>query len=148
MSITALEVARNAGAAVLDQVYFHGGVPAPESREEIGEHRLHVLRAAANPQCAGLSGPQRAGTLTYRIGVLQEPAAAPQQVLTFGCQLDPAANTIEQRNSELGLERLDLAGGGRLAQAQLSLSGGKAPGFRNDDECAQLPKIHIDAPYA
>jgi len=104
-----------------------------------------MLGAAADPQRAGLAGSQRARTLAERFGVLQETAAAPQQILAFGCQFDPAADAIEQRNPKLGLERLDLAGRGRLTQAQMFVSRGKASGFRNDDEGVQLSKIHIDA---
>jgi hypothetical protein len=104
-----------------------------------------VLSAATDPQRAGLSGSQSACTLAERLDVLQQAAAAPQQVLAFGRQFDPAADTVEQRNPELGLESLDLARRSRLAQAQLLMSGGEASGFRNDDECAQLSKIHINA---
>jgi len=148
VNVATLEVIRNAGAAILDQVDIHGGMPAPKSRQEIGEHRLHVLSAAANPQRAGFSGSQRACALAERLGVLQEPAAAPQQVLAFGCQFDPAADTIEQGNPKLGLESLDLARRSRLAQAQMFMSGGEASGFRNDDERTQLSKIHINASCA
>ena len=81
-------------------------------------------------------------------GVLQQAAAAPQQILAFGCQFDSAADAIEQRNPEFGLERLDLARSRRLAQAQLLMSGGKASCFRNDHESAQLSQIHFNAPIA
>jgi hypothetical protein len=47
---------------------------------------------------------------------------------------DPATHSIEQRNTKLSLEGLDLARSGRLAQAQTFTSGGKASSFRDDDE--------------
>ena len=49
MNVAALQAIRNAGAAILDQIDIHGGVSAPKGRQEIGEHRLHVLGAAADP---------------------------------------------------------------------------------------------------
>jgi hypothetical protein len=145
MDIAALQAIRNAGSAILDQFDLHGRVFAPEGRKEIGEDRLHVLGTAADPQRTGLAGSQRAGALAERFGVLQQTAAAPQQVLAFGCHFDPAADAIEQGNPELGLEGLDLARRGRLAQAQLLLRGGKASRFCNDHERAQLSKVHFNA---
>ena len=145
VNIATLEAIRNAGAAIFDQIDIHLGVSAPIRRQEISEHRLHVLRAATNAQRAGLSGSQCARTLTEGLGILQQSPTASQQVLALGCQFDPAADAIEQGNTKLGLESLDLAGGGRLAQVQAPVSGGKAPGFRDDDKRMQLSKIHINA---
>jgi hypothetical protein len=148
VNIAAFEAIRNAGAAILDQVDIHGGVSAPISRQKVGKHCLHVLRAAANSQCACLSAFQRACALTEGFHVLQESTTASQQILAFGCQFDPAADAIEQRNSKLSLKSLDLARSGRLAQVQASMSGSKATGFRNDDECLQVSKIHLNAVFA
>ena len=69
MNVAALQAIRNAGATILDQLDDHGGVLAPERGEEIGQHRLHVLGAAADSQRAGLAGSQRARTLAERFGV-------------------------------------------------------------------------------
>ena len=82
-------------AIMLDQLDLHGRVFAPKGRQEIGEHRLHMLGAAADSQRAGFSGSQRAGALAERLGVLQKTAAEPQQVLAFGCQFDPAADPVK-----------------------------------------------------
>ena len=82
------------------------------------------------------------------LDVLQQPTASPQQVLALGCQFDPAADAIEQGNSEFEFKRLDLARCGRLAQMQASMRRGKAAGFRNDDEGLQVPKIHFNAHFA
>src|SRR5882724_4002437 len=148
MNVAALQAIRNAGATILDQLDENGGMLAPERGKKIGQHRFHMLGAAADPQRAGLAGSQRARTLAERFGVLQETTAASQQILAFGCQFDPAADAIEQRNPKLVLERLDLARSRRLAQAQLLLCGGKAACFANDDEGAQLSKVHFNAPIA
>ncbi|MGY2901870.1 hypothetical protein ACVWVY_000891 [Bradyrhizobium sp. URHC0002] len=148
VNIAAFEPIRNAGATIFDQVDIHGWVSAPIGRQKIGEHCLHVLGAATNPQRACLSDFQRACTLTEGLDVLQEPATASQQVLAFGCQFDPAADAIEQGNSKLGLESLNLARSGRLAQVQPSSSEGEAPSFRNDDERLQVSKIHFNASHA
>ena len=104
-----------------------------------------MLGAATNSQRAGLSGSQSACALTEELGILQEPSTASQQVLAFGCQFDPAADAIKQRNPKLSLKSLDLARSGRLAQVQAPMSGGKTSSFRNDDKRMQLSKIHINA---
>ena len=91
---------------------------------------------------------QRARPFAEELDVLQQPTASPQQVLALGCQFDPAADAIEQRNSEFEFKRLDLARCGRLAQMQASMRRGKAAGFRNDDEGLQVPKIHFNAHFA
>src|SRR5207248_2236766 len=116
VNISAFEAIRNAGAAIFDQIDIHGGVSAPISRQKIGEHSLHMLGAGTDAQCASLPGSQRARTFTEGLGVLQESPAASQQVLAFGCQFDPAADAIEQRNPKLSLKSLDLARSGGLAQ--------------------------------
>jgi hypothetical protein len=77
MNVAALQAVRDAGAAVLDQLDIDGRVPAPKGRQEIGEHGLHMLGAAADPQRPGFAGPERACALAERIGVLQQAPAAP-----------------------------------------------------------------------
>jgi hypothetical protein len=86
--------------------------------------------------------------LAKGLGLLEEATAASQQVFALGCQLDSAADAIEQRNSKLRLEGLDLARSGRLAQVQAFMSRRKTAGFRHGHERMQLPKIHIDAFFA
>jgi hypothetical protein len=104
-----------------------------------------VLRAATDAQRTGPPGPQGARTLTEGLDVLQQPATAARQILAFGCQFEPAPDTIEQGNPKLGLESLDLAGRCRLTQVQAFMRKRKAPGFRNNDERMELSKIHLDA---
>ncbi|QAU45186.1 hypothetical protein EAS56_17425 [Bradyrhizobium guangzhouense] len=77
VNVAALQPIRNASTAVLDQLDDDGGVLASERGEEIGQHRLYMLGAAADPQRAGLARSQRARTLAERFGVLQETATAP-----------------------------------------------------------------------
>ena len=149
MNVAALQAIRNAGAAIFDQTRYprRGALRRKAGRKLASTVSicwvLQPIRSAP-----ALPALQRARTLTEQFGVLQQTAAAPQQILAFGCQFDPAADAIEQGNPELGLERLDLAGRRRLAQAQLLMSDGKASGFRNDDERTELSQIHFNAPIA
>jgi hypothetical protein len=145
VNITSLEAIRNTRPAVFDQTDIHGGMPLAVGGQKIGKHRFHVLGAAADAQRTGPPGSQGARTLTEGLDVLQQPATAARQILAFGCQFEPAPDTIEQGNPKLGLESLDLAGRCRLTQVQAFMRKRKAPGFRNNDERMELSKIHLDA---
>src|SRR5262245_66145230 len=68
-----------------------------------------------------MSALQRPCALSDGVCILQETAAPPQQILAFRGQLHAAANAVEQGNSKIGFERLNLARGGRQAQIQSSL---------------------------
>src|SRR5262245_55822115 len=89
-----------------------------------------------------MSALQRPCALSDGVCILQETAAPPQQILAFRGQLHAAANAVEQGNSKIGFERLNLARGGRQAQIQSSLCACQTSGIDYGDESAKLTKIH------
>src|SRR5262245_61346136 len=128
--------------ALFHEVHFHARVTPPVAGQEDRERTLDRLRRGSYAQDSCLPALKRPRALADEIGVLQEAPAAPQQILAFRGQLHAAADPIEQWHAELGFERLNLAGGGRLAQMQPSLGPRQASGIGDGDEGAKLAKVH------
>jgi len=90
MNVAALQAIRNAGAtSSINSMTTEGCL-----RRNVGRKLASTVSICwvlqPTRSVAGLAGSQRARTLAERFGVLQETAAAPQQILAFGCQFDPA----------------------------------------------------------
>ena len=73
------------------------------------------MRGSPYAQNSGLPFLESACSRTERVDLREKLAAVPEQVFTFRGQLDAAADVIEQRHAEIGLQRMDLPRGSRLA---------------------------------
>src|SRR5206468_7390623 len=76
------------------------------------------------------------------VGLLQERAAAFQELLSLGGEGDLAADPVEEADLQLRLEALDLPGQRRLAEVEVLGGAGEAPMVGDGDEVAEDPKLH------
>jgi hypothetical protein len=135
VNVAAFQAFRDAGPAVLDHVDLHGGMPVSVVRQEVCQDVFDVLRAAADPERAGLSALQGACPFDEGIALLQDPACAAKQIFAFRSELDPSADAIEQRNAKLSFKTQNLTRRRWLTHAQPALGAGKPAGDY---------KLHVD----
>jgi hypothetical protein len=103
------------------------------------------LRSGAQPEHSHLPGFECACSLAKRFGFAQEASTALKQVLAFGCQLEAAADAVEQGHAQFDLEVMELTGGGGLGHVESSGRTRDAARLGNLDECAEVTKIHASS---
>jgi pimeloyl-ACP methyl ester carboxylesterase len=94
------------------------------------------------PQATQTMILDNARTAPLLFGSPPAPAVTCDALKALARPTHAATDTVEQRYSEIGFERLKLTGGGRLAQMQPSLGARQASGIGNGDEGAELAKVH------
>ena len=142
MNVAPLETDRQPNAAVLGQVNLDTRVPSPVVGEEGGQQRFDGLRRCADPQHSRLAALERPGPFTDGLGLRQQSAAAPEQVVAFGRELNATPDAIEQPDVQAPLQCLDLPGERRLTEIQPGGRPGHAAGIDDGDERAQVSKVH------
>ena len=122
------------------------------ARVEPADHRGHEHGAAprpdADPQLAELEALGEADVAVEVAGTgVQRQRVAQDDPAHLG-ELDPARAAVEERGADLGFQRLDAAGQGRLRE----VAGGRGPHDRavlgHGDEVAEPTKVHGYASYA
>jgi hypothetical protein len=91
--------------------------------------------------------PEKLRPLTDGVGVVQQTAAIAQQLLALPGQQQPAADTIEQLETQLLLQIADLPRQGGLGNAQAQRRLGDGTELRHSDEGPRAPQVHVN-PYA
>jgi hypothetical protein len=89
------------------------------SGQEGGEHAVDGLRCRCHLEQAAIRTPQELRPVLDGGQRAESIAAFRQQHLAVAGQNQPAPDTIEQRDAEIGFEILDLAGQRRLRDAEL-----------------------------
>jgi hypothetical protein len=83
MDVTVLQPIADPEAAVLDEMHLDARMPATETAGKGSKHGFDILRAGPNAQRPDRAVLEGASAVTQRIRLLQEPAAAPHDVVTF-----------------------------------------------------------------
>src|SRR3954452_16967980 len=109
MKVAAFQTVMEPNTSVLDQVDLDAGMAAAILRQEAGEEILDYVRRGADSKNPGLSGLERPRALAEQVRFRKQAAAAAEQILALRCELDAAADPIEQRDAELGFELLYLS---------------------------------------
>ncbi len=118
VQIAALQHGDQVGAHRLRHLDLHVGIALGIAVQERREDAVDHLRRGAHLQHPGVLAPQQARALAERFDRAQDAAAIRQQLLARAGQHQAAAHAIEQRDTECGLERADLAGQRGLGHAQ------------------------------
>src|SRR3981189_2883552 len=116
MNVATFKAAIQPDAAILHEMDLHVRMAAAVSAQKIRQQVLDHLRRGANPKYSGLATLEQARPLADGFYLCQHTTKTPQEVFALRCQLDAAADTVEQLHAELGFESLDLPGGRRLRQ--------------------------------
>jgi hypothetical protein len=90
-------------------VNLDAGVAPPVECQEARQDRLDRLGGGADPDHAGVPTLEGARPLAQRLGVGQQAAAPPEQILAFRRELHAPPDPIEELHAQRGLERPDLA---------------------------------------
>ena len=85
----------------------------------------------------------RRASSTARVDRGEDLAAALEQHLAGGRELDAARGAVEQRLAELGLEAADLLRERRLRDVQPLGGAAEVPLLGDGDEVAQVPELHV-----
>ena len=143
VDIAAFEAARQAGAAVLDEMNLDAGVTLAVARQKARQQGFDHLRGGAEPEHADVSALEGARPLAERRRVGQQSAAAHQQVLALPRQPHAASDARKQPQAQFILEHLDLPRRRRLRQIEprgrtrhTGIVGGRHEG-------AQEPQVHV-----
>jgi hypothetical protein len=110
--------------------------------QELRKDAIDHLGRGSHPQDAGIGAPEQLGSLAERTHRAQDVAAIGEQSLAFAGQHQASANAIEQPDSKLDLEIVDLSGQCGLSNSQAKCCLRHGPLFRNGDERAHVPQIH------
>ena len=142
VQLSAFQPCKQIGADRLAQFDLHVGKARGIAMQERRKDAVDHLRGGRDLQDAGVGAPQQLGSLAERVHRAQDVAAIGEQSLAFAGQDQPSANAIEQPDSELCLEIIDLAGqcGLRDSQAKRRLRDRSL--FGNGDERSQVSQIH------
>jgi hypothetical protein len=73
---------------------------------------------------------------------LQDEAGMGEQFLAFGGEQHAAGTAVEERDAEIGFERLDADAERRLRDMQLFGSGKDRAAFGDGNEIAQVTQVH------
>jgi len=116
--VSVLEARGQTNPAVLDEMHLDAGVPPPIARQEAGEQSLHRLRCGAYPEQPRVPTPEGLRPFAEGVSVCQQASAPPQQILALGRQQSAAADAVEERHAQMGLQGVDLPRERRLAEIQ------------------------------
>jgi len=140
-----LEAARQAGTTILDQLHLDAGMTSSIAHQERREQSLDVLWRRRHSQQSGLSALESTRPVAERIRLRQQATPAPKEVLAFGRELNAASDAIEQANSKLGLEGVDLTGERRLRDAHPIGRAREGPSLGDCHEIPEVPQFYDDA---
>ena len=129
---------------IFDEMNIHAWIAAVKTSDEVCEP-FDDMRCRANPQRSRLPAPERARSLSERLGVGQQAAAAHQQVLALRRELNPPADAIEQADAQLCFQCLDLPRRGRLREIEPRCGAREPANFRDGNEGPQVAKVHRNA---
>ena len=143
MNVATFEPAIQPDAAILHEMDLHVRMAAAVPGQKIRQQVLDHLRRGANPQYSGLATLEQARPLADGFDLCQHTTEPPQEVFALRCQLDTAADTVEQLHPQLGFEPLDLPGGRRLGQVQPGGGASEPAMIGNCDKRAQVRQVHF-----
>src|SRR4051794_5967217 len=106
MNVATFEAAIEPDAAILHEMDLHVRMAAAVAGQKIRQQVLDHLRRGPTPQYPGLAPLERARPLAHVFTLSQHTTKPPQEVFALRCQLDTAADTVEQLHSQLGFESL------------------------------------------
>jgi hypothetical protein len=142
VQFSTLQLFKRFGANRLAQFDLHVGKACRIAMQERRKDPVDHLRGGRDLEDAGIGPPQQPGSLAERVHRAQDVAAIGEQSIAFAGQDQPFANAIEQPESKLDLEIIDLAGQGGLSdsQAKRRLRDGSLLG--NRDKRSHVAQIH------
>ena len=106
---------------------------------------LLILEATA-VSARGRISPQDLGLFAHGAGVVEQPAAVVEDLLAFAREQEPAADPVEQLQSEGVFEQGDLPRERRLGNVQAFGSLGHCAQLGHGDECADMTQVHGSSP--
>jgi hypothetical protein len=143
LNVASLQSMPQANDPVFDQLHVDTGMAMPEGAKEWRECMLYDLRRRSDPKDSRFAYLEHARVLGERIGLGQQTTAAPKQLLTFRRQSDATSDAIKEQQLQFVLQRVNLSGGGRLAEVQSGRRAGDAAGVNNRHERAQMTEVHF-----
>ena len=132
-------------AAAFKQADFDARMTPQIAHQEWGKKILDHLWGGADAQRSHLPAFKSTRPLADQVGIRQQAATAPEQVLSRRCQPDAPADAIEELQVQFVLQRADLPRRRRLRQVQ-PLGGAREPAVVDDgNESAQVAELHPKA---
>ncbi len=98
-----------------------------------------VAPIATIPACPAVKARARSRT---EFGFAHQPANPTKQILARRCQPDASTDAVEQQQTQVRLERLDLSRGCRLAQIEACGRAGHSARVGDGHERPQLMQVH------
>ena len=130
-----------------DQLHLDAGIPTPVAHEKSRKSILDNLRRSPHPQSSSFASLERAGTLRHRFDFHQKPAASSKQILSFRGELDTPSNSIEEQDTKLSFELMNLTRCGRLTQIQSAHGSVNPARFGYGDKGPEMAKVHSNDPF-
>ncbi len=119
-------------------------LPTPEFAERVRNHSMPRERHSdADSQCTGVAKGDQLGASLRLIDVLQDTSCIAQEQFPSRAQSDSSGQSVEQEEPHLPLQILDLPRQGRLSDMEARGCSSEMLLFRNADEIAQMPKLHL-----
>src|SRR6185437_7244295 len=142
VDLAALEHAESDRPDDVHQLHLHIREAPGVAPEECGEDALEIVRRGGHPQHAGIGPAQQPCVLAQLARVVEQPTRFREEALARAREMQAPRQPVEQRDTELVLERADLARQRRLRGVQRLGCMGDGPQLRHRYESPQLPKVH------
>ena len=108
MQVAPLQHGQQLGADHVEQFHLHVRIVLRVSMQKRRYGTFQVLRRGGNLEHAGVTPPQELGLFSYRVGIVQQPPAMPEQLLALTGQAKAPPHAVEQLQTEFCLEIADV----------------------------------------
>ena len=143
MDFAALHEPQGADTTLFDQMDVDSRsrlqIPCEERRQDVLDH----LRRASDAKTPDFTAPHGQGMLSELVDAGEQLAAPKQQAFARAGYTDPAARALEESDTQLRLEIVDLPPQRRLGDVQLGGGPGEGARLGDRDEVTEVAQIHF-----